>query len=123
MKNIIGTIALSLMAVGGPALAQSYPEKSVTLVVPYGPGGASDLAGRALAETAQPFLEQPVTVMNKPGAGGMNGARLYAAARPGWHGTVASRDTGCCGAVGRLYIRQRARSDADDLGRARRCTL
>ena len=80
MKNIIGTIALSLMAVGGPALAQSYPEKSVTLVVPYGPGGASDLAGRALAETAQPFLEQPVTVMNKPGAGGMNGARFVSEA-------------------------------------------
>ena len=80
MKNIIGTIALSLMSVGGPALAQSYPEKSVTLVVPYGPGGASDLAGRALAETAQPFLEQPVTVMNKPGAGGMNGARFVSEA-------------------------------------------
>ena len=49
MKNIIGTIAFTLMAVGGPALAQSYPEKAVTLVVPYGPGGASDLAGRALS--------------------------------------------------------------------------
>lgn len=76
MKKIIGTIALTLLAAGGPALAQSYPEKSVTLVVPYGPGGASDLAGRALAETAQPILGQPVTVMNKPGAGGMNGARF-----------------------------------------------
>ncbi|MCA0942044.1 tripartite tricarboxylate transporter substrate binding protein [Yangia mangrovi] len=75
MKKLLGTIALAVIAATGPAAAQDYPDQAVTLVVPYGPGGASDLAGRALAETAQPFLGQPVTVMNKPGAGGMNGAR------------------------------------------------
>lgn len=75
MKKLLGSIALAVIAATGSASAQSYPDQAVTLVVPYGPGGASDLAGRALAETAQPFLGQPVTVMNKPGAGGMNGAR------------------------------------------------
>ena len=75
MKKLLGTIALAVIAATGPAAAQEYPDQAVTLVVPYGPGGASDLAGRALAETAQPFLGQPVTVMNKPGAGGMNGGR------------------------------------------------
>ena len=80
MKKLIGSIAFAVVAASGAALAQSYPEQAVTLVVPYGPGGASDLAGRALAETAQPFLEQPVTVMNKPGAGGMNGARFVSEA-------------------------------------------
>lgn len=75
MKKILGTVAAVAMLSTGPALAQTYPDQAVTLVVPYGPGGASDLAGRALADTAQAYLGQPVTVMNKPGAGGMSGAR------------------------------------------------
>ncbi|QOL81996.1 Bug family tripartite tricarboxylate transporter substrate binding protein [Pseudooceanicola spongiae] len=75
MKKILGTIASVAMLASGPAFADGYPDQAVTLVVPYGPGGASDLAGRALADTAQPYLGQPVTVMNKPGAGGMSGAR------------------------------------------------
>lgn len=80
MKKLIGSIALAVIAATGPAAAQTYPEQAVTLVVPYGPGGASDLAGRALAETAPAALGQPVTVMNRPGAGGMNGARSVAQA-------------------------------------------
>ncbi|MCD9148054.1 Bug family tripartite tricarboxylate transporter substrate binding protein [Pseudophaeobacter flagellatus] len=80
MKKLLGSIALAMIAMTGPLAAQTYPDQAVTLVVPYGPGGASDLAGRALAETAQPALGQPVTVMNRPGAGGMNGARSVAAA-------------------------------------------
>ena len=80
MKKLIGSIALAVIAATGPAVAQTYPEQAVTLVVPYGPGGASDLAGRALAETAPSALGQPVTVMNRPGAGGMNGARSVAQA-------------------------------------------
>ena len=80
MKKLIGSIALAVIAATGPAAAQTYPEQAVTLVVPYGPGGASDLAGRALAETAPSALGQPVTVMNRPGAGGMNGARSVAQA-------------------------------------------
>lgn len=75
MKKILGSVALAAMATASPVFADTYPDQAVTLVVPYGPGGASDLAGRALAEVAPEYLGQPVTVMNKPGAGGMNGAR------------------------------------------------
>ncbi len=63
-------------------MADNYPDKAVTLVIPYGPGGASDLAGRALSESAKPFLGQPVTVVNKPGASGMNGARFVSETTP-----------------------------------------
>ncbi|WP_370282507.1 Bug family tripartite tricarboxylate transporter substrate binding protein [Pseudooceanicola sp.] len=91
MKKLLGTIALAVVAATGPAVAQTYPDQAVTLVVPYGPGGASDLAGRALAETAQPFLGQPVTVMNKPGAGGMNGARSVSDAEPDGYTLLLAR--------------------------------
>ncbi|AWI86443.1 tripartite tricarboxylate transporter substrate-binding protein (plasmid) [Alloyangia pacifica] len=91
MKKILGSIALAVIAATGPAAAQDYPDQAVTLVVPYGPGGASDLAGRALAETAQPFLGQPVTVMNKPGAGGMNGARSVSEAEPDGYTLLLAR--------------------------------
>ncbi|WP_343504131.1 Bug family tripartite tricarboxylate transporter substrate binding protein [Alloyangia pacifica] len=91
MKKLLGSIALAVIAATGPAVAQDYPDQAVTLVVPYGPGGASDLAGRALAETAQPFLGQPVTVMNKPGAGGMNGARSVSEAEPDGYTLLLAR--------------------------------
>lgn len=76
MKKLITGLTLAATVVAGAAFAADYPEKAVTLVIPYGPGGASDLAGRALSESAKPYLGQPVTVVNKPGAGGMNGARF-----------------------------------------------
>lgn len=80
MNKLISGLALALSVAAGAAMAADYPEKAVTLVVPYGPGGASDLAGRALSESAKPYLGQPVTVVNKPGAGGMNGARFVSEA-------------------------------------------
>lgn len=80
MNKLISGLVLALSVAAGAAMAADYPEKAVTLVVPYGPGGASDLAGRALSESAKPYLGQPVTVVNKPGAGGMNGARFVSEA-------------------------------------------
>jgi len=58
---------------GGPALAE-YPAKPITLVAPYGPGGASDLAARALAMVAHSYVGQPVLTINKAGAGGAVGS-------------------------------------------------
>jgi tripartite-type tricarboxylate transporter receptor subunit TctC len=66
---------IAAFALSGGALAQEYPAQPITLVVPYGAGGASDLAGRALADVAGERLGQPIVVTNQPGAGGMVGAR------------------------------------------------
>lgn len=82
MKRILLCLALAAVFAMGSASAQEYPNGPVTLVVPYGPGGASDLAGRALAQTAKSYLGEPITVINKPGAGGMNGARFVSDAEP-----------------------------------------
>lgn len=75
MKKLLSSIAIAATLSAGAAFAADYPDQAVTLVVPYGPGGASDLAGRALAEVAREYLGQPLTVVNKAGAGGMIGAR------------------------------------------------
>jgi tripartite-type tricarboxylate transporter receptor subunit TctC len=78
-------------AFGTGALAQDYPNQPITLVVPYGAGGASDLAGRALAEVAGEHLGQPIVVTNQPGAGGMVGARAVSDGDPDGYTLLLSR--------------------------------
>lgn len=50
-----------------------YPERPITLVVAYGAGGATDIAGRTLASVAPKYIDQPVLVVNRTGAGGVTG--------------------------------------------------
>src|SRR5688572_1839690 len=54
-----------------PAIAADYPARPVRMVVPYGPGGASDLLARSISEALARELGQPFVVDNKPGAGGV----------------------------------------------------
>ena len=90
MKLTLSLAAASLLA-ASTAYAQSYPAEPVTLVVPYGPGGASDLAGRALAEAARDYLGEPVTVVNQSGAGGMSGARDVSQSDPDGYTLLLAR--------------------------------
>jgi tripartite-type tricarboxylate transporter receptor subunit TctC len=61
-------------ALTSPALAQDYPTKPITIVVPFSPGGGVDTMARLLAEKLRSSLGQQVIVDNKPGASGMLGA-------------------------------------------------
>ncbi|MGE0310744.1 MAG: Bug family tripartite tricarboxylate transporter substrate binding protein [Lautropia sp.] len=74
--------AATVLAAGGPAFAQAWPAKPIRLVVPYAPGGATDIIGRATATELTRLLGQPVTVDNRPGAGGNLGAELVANSPP-----------------------------------------
>jgi tripartite-type tricarboxylate transporter receptor subunit TctC len=80
------TLALSLaaaLALGVPALAQDYPIKPVTLIVPWPAGGSTDIAMRAIAEGASKHLGQPIVVDNKAGGSGTVGpATMAATAKP-----------------------------------------
>ena len=65
-----------------PALAQSWPDRPVTLMVGYGAGGATDIIARTLAEKMQPIIGQPVVVQNVTGAGGTIASDRTAKAAP-----------------------------------------
>lgn len=75
--------ALCLLTLfAGTAAAQSYPEKAVTLVAPFSPGGSVDLVARALAQQMSELWKQPVIVSNRPGASGQIGVEAVVRAPP-----------------------------------------
>jgi tripartite-type tricarboxylate transporter receptor subunit TctC len=65
-----------------PALAQTRPAKPLKLIIPFPPGGGSDLVGRALVDKLSPLLGQPIVVDNRPGAGANLGAEVAAKSPP-----------------------------------------
>lgn len=75
--------SLAVLTTGhSPVLAQSFPNKTIRIVVPFGPGGPADLAGRLIAQILQAELKQSVVVENRPGAGGSTGTKSVAVAEP-----------------------------------------
>lgn len=74
--------ALFLAVACATAAAQGYPEKTVTLVVAFPAGGATDPTARALAARMSELWKRPVIVLNRPGAGGNVGAESVARAAP-----------------------------------------
>jgi tripartite-type tricarboxylate transporter receptor subunit TctC len=75
-------LGLTLAFCAGAALGQGYPVKIVTLIVPFPPGGTTDVLARALANDLSKSLGQPVIVESKPGAGATIGADFVAKAKP-----------------------------------------
>jgi len=75
MKRILAAI---LLAAAGAAAAQSWPSKPLKVIVPYPPGGTSDILARAIGPGITAALGQPVVIENKPGATGNVGADFVA---------------------------------------------
>lgn len=73
---------LAAAGIAAPALAQPWPSRPVRIVVPFPPGGSTDLLARRLAERLTTSLGQTVLVENRPGAGGTAGADYVAKAPP-----------------------------------------
>ena len=72
----------SLALAASAAFAQSFPSGPVKLIVPYPPGGATDIIGRAIAQAMTESLGQPVVVDNRPGANGAVGSDVVAKSAP-----------------------------------------
>ena len=80
-RRLLAALGVALAA--GPALAQEWPGgKTITYVVPYPPGGSTDVLGRNIAQRLGPALGTTVIVDNKPGATGTIGAAFVARAQP-----------------------------------------
>lgn len=101
VKKALGTMAAAVLAAAAcacvPALAQEYPHKAITIVVPYGPGGSTDLLARSVAQKMSEGMGQPVIVENRGGGGGMIGSDFVARAAPDGYtivlGTSATHGT------------------------------
>jgi len=75
-------LAAPALMLGRAAHAQAWPSRTVTLMVPFPPGGSSDIIGRAVAQRLSEALGQTVVVENRPGATGEIGARALVRAAP-----------------------------------------
>src|ERR1700733_11781603 len=73
MRRLFATLAFALCALATPAQADNFPSRTITLIVPYPPGGSTDVAGRILADKMGAALGQTVIVENVGGAGGAVG--------------------------------------------------
>ena len=89
MKRFIATLALGC-AFSAAAVAQAWPSKPITLVVPFPPGGSSDTIARALGAKMQDKLGQPVVIENKGGATGTIGAAQVKRSAPDGYTVLVS---------------------------------
>ncbi|MFN9279830.1 MAG: Bug family tripartite tricarboxylate transporter substrate binding protein [Betaproteobacteria bacterium] len=86
-------LCLPLAAVLAPAAAQTWPDKPIRVILPFPPGGPSDIVMRLAAEKMQLALKQPIVIENKPGAGGNLGTAEVARAAPDGHTWLWITDT------------------------------
>ena len=107
-RGLTGMIAALALLAFGPAVAQDYPTKPITLIIPWVAGGPTDIVMRAVAESAQKHLGQPIVVENKAGGGGSVGpAQMAATAKPDGYTISQMPD-----AVYRMQITQKTTYDS-----------
>lgn len=88
---LLTLLGLALTPVAG--LAQEWPSKPITLVVPFPPGGSNDVVARVVAESARKRIGQPVVVENKPGASGAMGTDAVLRAPKDHHTFLVASDS------------------------------
>jgi tripartite-type tricarboxylate transporter receptor subunit TctC len=81
MRLVVAILA-AVCVLAGHAVAQSFPERPITLINPYAAGGPADLLARTVADGMSEALGRPVVVDNRPGAGTAIGARAVTQAKP-----------------------------------------
>src|SRR4051794_37713618 len=84
LARIVTVIALLLTAglVGSAIVEKEYPSRPIHMIVPFPPGGPTDIIARPLAQKLSESLGQPVIIHNRGGAGGIIGADIVAKAPP-----------------------------------------
>jgi tripartite-type tricarboxylate transporter receptor subunit TctC len=82
MVRLLGCIFATLVVAGAAQAQESYPSRPITLIVPFPPGGSTDVIARVVAERLRAELGQPVVIDNRGGAGGSLGTAAIAKAPP-----------------------------------------
>lgn len=86
-------VAIAILAlVAGPAFAQGFPSKPLRILVPFPPGGGTDVAARALGEHLSKDLGQPVVVDNRPGGNSVIATEVLARSAPDGHTLLLTTD-------------------------------
>jgi tripartite-type tricarboxylate transporter receptor subunit TctC len=95
-KPLLCIAALALHAVSDRADAQTYPNRAITLVIPFAPGGSTSIVGRVIADKMSELVGEKIVIDNRPGAGGTVGTKAVAKSDPdgytlmlGYTGTLA----------------------------------
>jgi tripartite-type tricarboxylate transporter receptor subunit TctC len=89
----LAALSIAAIALAFDASAQAWPERPIHVVVPFAPGGITDILARALGQGLGPVLGQPVVVDNRPGANSQVGAEIVARAAPDGYTLMVSADT------------------------------
>jgi tripartite-type tricarboxylate transporter receptor subunit TctC len=82
MLRVLAVAAVALSTLSGPIKAQDWPNRPMTMVVPFAAGGAVDVLGRTVAARSAEILGQQIVIENVGGAGGMTGSNRVAKAAP-----------------------------------------
>jgi tripartite-type tricarboxylate transporter receptor subunit TctC len=91
---LLSLLVTALAAVGSSALAQGqYPTRAIKIIVPYGPGGGTDIVGRIVADHMKQTLGQPMVIENKPGANGLVGLQELMTSKPDGYTLILANQT------------------------------
>jgi tripartite-type tricarboxylate transporter receptor subunit TctC len=100
--RVVAAAAWALVAWSGAALAQDYPKRPITMIVPFAAGGTSDVIARTVAEQMGATLGQPIVIENVAGAGGSTALARAARAEPDGY-TIAIGNAGTNAAAYTIY--------------------
>ena len=92
-RRLAFAAALLAVCASSSALAQAWPQRPIKVIIPFPPGGPTDLVMRTATEKIQTILKQPVVIENQPGAGGNIGAASVARAAPDGYTFLFATDT------------------------------
>lgn len=90
--QVLGATALAAVVAGSAAMAQTFPTGPVTMIVPYAPGGPTDLMARLVAQRLSERWGHPVLVENRPGASGTLGSDHVARSEPDGYTLIVSNN-------------------------------
>lgn len=91
LKSLAVALGLASTALSATPVLAQYPERPVQIVIPYGPGGATDLSARALASALSSHSSEPFVLVNRTGAGGATGSAAVANAQGDGYTVLAAR--------------------------------